>query len=106
MSSRKNPELLKVLVDNKESYFEFLKAKYPVFHNSNVFFRDVQYGIQKYFGKKEIKVTYQDAENLAIEYIKHLEKENIFVKVSSIGWKLNYPDFSAAIPFPKQAEQI
>lgn len=101
MHRKTNQELLNTLIENKEGYFEFLKAKYPVFHNSNIFFRDVQYGIQKYFGKKEIKVTYRDAEKVAVDFISHLEKEKVLTKVNSIGWKLNYPDFSAAIPFPK-----
>ncbi len=103
MNSKNNQELLSILTGNRQSFLEFLKAKYPVFHNSNIFFRDVQYGIQKYFEKKEIKVTYQQAEKLAVEFISHLEKENIIKKVNSIGWKLNLPEFSSAIPFPKES---
>lgn len=101
MSSKKNPDTLATLIDGKVSFLEFFKAKYPVFHNSNIFFRDFQYAIQKFLEKKEMKVTYQVAELIATEFGKYLEKEAVFTRVNNIGWKLNYPDFSASIPFPK-----
>jgi hypothetical protein len=101
MNRKTQPELLGMLAENKLSFFEFLKAKYPVFHNSNIFFRDLQYGIQRYFEKKEIKITYKEAEDIAGEFIKQLEKESVFTKVNNIGWRLNFPEFAAAIPFPR-----
>jgi hypothetical protein len=77
---------------------EFLKAKFPVFHNSNLFFRDFQYGIRSFFEKKDIFISYQDAETLANEMAKHFEENGIFIKVNHQGWKIHFPDFATAEP--------
>jgi len=91
----KNIELLK---SNESALLNFLKAKFPVFHNSNFFFRDLQYGIRSFLEKKEIFVSYQLAEKLAIEMAKHFEEKGIFVKVNNQGWKINLPEFVTAEP--------
>ncbi|MHB1686289.1 MAG: hypothetical protein ACYCVH_02810 [Ignavibacteriaceae bacterium] len=77
-------------------FLNFLKAKFPVFHNSNIFFRDIQYGVMKYLDKKGEKVSYPEAEVLAEDLTKHFEEQGIFVKVNDAGWKLNYPGFVTA----------
>lgn len=85
---------LSLLLNEKEIFLRYLKEKYPVFHNSNVFFRDFHYGIKRFFEKKGIDVNYSEAEKLAKSFGDSLEKDGIFIKVNSIGWKLNYPDFT------------
>ena len=89
---------LQLLKNNEMELLNYLKAKFPVFHNSNFFFRDFQYGIRSFLEKKEIKCSYQLAEKLAIEMAKHLEDENIFIKVNNQGWKVNYPEFATTKP--------
>ena len=91
----KNLEMLK---NDDLVLLEFLKAKFPVFHNSNFFFRDFQYGIRSFFEKKDIFISYQDAEKLANEMAKHFEGKGIFIKVNHQGWKINFPDFATAEP--------
>jgi hypothetical protein len=89
---------LELLKNNDEELLNYLKAKFPVFHNSNFFFRDFQYGIRSFLEKKDIKVSYQDAEKLAVEMAKHYEAQNLFVKVNHQGWKINKPEFVTAEP--------
>ena len=89
---------LQLLKYNHEELLNYLKAKFPVFHNSNFFFRDFQYGIRSFLEKKEIKCSYQLAEKLAIEMAKHFEDEKIFIKVNSQGWKVNHPEFATTEP--------
>lgn len=89
---------LEMLKKNDSVLLEFLKAKFPLFHNSNFFFRDLQYGIRSFFEKKEIKISYQDAEKLANEIAKHFEEKGIFIKVNHQGWKIHFPDFATAEP--------
>ena len=91
----KNLEMLK---NDDLVLLEFLKAKFPVFHNSNFFFRDFQYGIRSFFEKKDIFISYQDAEKLANEMAKHFEGKGTFIKVNHQGWKINFPDFATAEP--------
>jgi len=89
---------LQLLKNNDTELLNYLKAKFPVFHNSNFFFRDFQYGIRSFLEKKDIKVSYQAAEKLADEMAKHFEVQNLFIKVNHQGWKINLPEFVTAEP--------
>ena len=89
---------LKLLKSNEVELLNYLKAKFPVFHNSNFFFRDFQYGIRSFLDKKDIKVSYQDAEKLAEEIAKHYETQNLFIKVNHQAWKINKSEFATAEP--------
>ena len=79
-------------------FLNYLRAKFPLFHNSNFFFRDFQYGLKRFLEKKEIQVTYPEAEILARDLGKHFEQIGIFIPVNKLGWKLNYPDFVTTKP--------
>lgn len=87
-----------LIVSEKEQILSYLKARFPLFHNSNFFFRDLQYGIRSYFEKKGIVVKYPQAEKLAYEFAELLEKENIFLKINHQSWKVNFPDYVTAQP--------
>lgn len=89
---------LQLLKSNDEELLNYLKAKFPVFHNSNFFFRDLQYGIESFLEKKEIKVSYQTAEKLAEDMAKHYEEKKLFVKINPHTWKVNKPEFVTAEP--------
>jgi len=76
----------------------FLRAKYPLFHNSNFFFRDFHYGIKKYFEKKGIFLSYQKSEELTKELAMYFESHGIFIRTNALGWKINYPEFATQVP--------
>ncbi len=79
-------------------FLNFLRAKYPLFHNSNFFFRDFHYGIKRYFEKKEIFITYKKAEVIAKELAVYFESQGIFIRMNDLGWKINYPEFATQVP--------
>ncbi len=87
-----------IIENDYEVFLNFLKAKYPVFHNSNFFFRDLQFGIQKYLEKKGMDISNQDSEQLAHDVARFLENKGIFVPVNRLGWRINYPEFVTAAP--------
>jgi hypothetical protein len=89
---------LELLKNNNMELLNYLRAKFPVFHNSNFFFRDFQYGIRSFLEKKEIKASYQMAERLANDMAKYFETQNIFVKINHQGWKINFPEFATTKP--------
>jgi len=93
--SKNNSQVLNTLKNNDEILLKFLKAKFPVFHNSNIFFRDFQYGIRSFLEKKDIIVTYKESENLANDIAEHFTGKGIFHRVNNQGWKVNYPEFAA-----------
>jgi len=72
-----------------------LKAKFPLYHLSNFFFRDLHYGIIGFFEQRNLEIGYGDAELVAREVAQHFEKQNIFKKVNQQGWVLLYPEFAA-----------
>jgi len=96
--SKKLSTYIELLKNNESALLNFLKAKFPVFHNSNFFFRDLQYGIRSFFEKKDITVSYQDAEKLAANMAKYFEEKGVFVKVNYQAWKVNHRDFVTAAP--------
>ena len=78
---------------NSKEVLQFLKERYPLFHLSNVFFRDLHYGVREYLEKKGVKLGYSAGEGVARDFIKELEAERILVPVDSQTWTLHYPDF-------------
>ena len=79
-------------------FLQYLKARFPTFHNSNLFFRDFHYAIKNFLEIKDMKVNYADSEILAKEFSEFLENKGILVKVNELGWKLNYTDFTTVKP--------
>jgi hypothetical protein len=83
------------ITNNQVEFLNFLKSKFPLFHLSNIFFRDIHYGVMEFLEKKNIKASYAEAEQIAREISTHLEKQNILRKVNQQGWVLLYPEFTA-----------
>lgn len=70
-----------------------LKNRFMVFHQSNIFFRDIQYGIQAMLRDQGIKVSYVEAERLARQFVERMEQEKIFVRIDRQTWTLRYAEF-------------
>ncbi len=87
-----------LIKDDHLIFLNFLKTKFPVFHNSNFFYRDFHYGVRKFLESKDIKVTYPQAENIADQLAEFFENEKIFVRVNNQAWRVNYPEFVTAVP--------
>ncbi|MDP2303754.1 MAG: hypothetical protein Q8N03_15160 [Ignavibacteria bacterium] len=91
-------EKLNFLKTEKKMLLNFYKANYPVYHNSNLFFRDFQYSIKRFLEMRNYKTKYPEAESLAKELSLFLEGEGIFLKVNSLAWKLCFPEFQTGAP--------
>ena len=89
---------LDLLRKENDSLLTFLKAKFPMFHNSNFFFRDLQYGLRKFLEKKDMIISYPESEEMTKKLTEYLEQKEILVKISSSTWKLNYPEFVTQVP--------
>jgi len=98
MSKKDFSNHLGLIKQEEESLLGFLKAKYPMFHNSNFFYRDLQYGIRSFMEKKGIDISYAEAADLADEISKDYENKEIFVRMNKKGWKINYPEFTTTEP--------
>lgn len=83
-------DLLNDLTSNKSIFFKFMKEKYRLYLNSNIFFRDIQYAIKSYFEKKDIRIKYSQAEKVAYDFIHKLEDTGELKKMSDNAWKVNF----------------
>jgi len=82
------------ILTNQTEFLKFLKSKFRMIHNSNVFFRDFHYGIMEFLREHGIKKKYQSAELIAQDAGKAFEQNGIFKKIDYQTWMLNYPDFA------------
>ena len=98
-------EYLSELTANRTIFFSFMKEKYNVFYNSNIFFRDIQYAIKSYFEKKNKKINYSDAEKIAREFIVKMENDKQLIKMSNNAWKVNF-SFDSGVKEEKAAETV
>ena len=85
---------LQYLTSNHIEFFNYLKDRIPVYHKSNIFFRDVQYGIMGFFKNKKVRITYPQAEEVAGKFLEAMEKMELLRKLDKQSWVLEYPDFS------------
>ena len=84
---------LEYVLNNEKEVLLFLKSHYPMYHLSNFFFRDVQYGIQTMFERRGEKLSYIDSERIAQAFVEKLEKEKIFNRIDRQSWVVNYPEY-------------
>jgi hypothetical protein len=82
-----------------DQFLAYLQAQdYPVYHKSNFFFRDFQYGLWKFLTEHRTKVSYAEMENLAHEVIDEFEKQGLVRKINRQSFELNLPPFQTTFP--------
>jgi len=98
MTQKNISTLFNDLKNDNQIFLSYLKAKFPVFHNSIFFSRDFQYGLKSFLEKKGTNLTDNNLASLAKQFSEYYEAEGIFIKTSSQGWKINYPEFVTTKP--------
>jgi hypothetical protein len=89
---------IKAIKSNPTSFLEFLRAnRYPVYHKSNIFFRDFQYGLWRYLHENQSKVPYADMEKVTNDLITDWEWRGLLKRVNRQSFELNMPEF-ATVP--------
>jgi hypothetical protein len=92
---------LEYILNNADDFLKYLKSKFPLYHDSNVFLRDVHYGVMNYVEERlKRSLNYLDAERLTFEVTKEFEKKGVFKKVDDRTWLLKYPEFALPRPVP------
>ncbi len=98
MSKKNIDELFESLKNENQVFLNYLKAKFPLFHNSNFFSRDFQYGLIGFLEKKGIDINFNEAMELSKLLSDYYEKQGIFIKTSKQAWRVNYPEFATTKP--------
>ncbi len=85
-----------IFIEYPYELFSYMREiRKPVFHNSNIFLRDLQYAIQDYFEDKEGQtIRGERANEIALEVARAYERDGIFKRVNPQGYLLNYPELS------------
>jgi hypothetical protein len=94
-------DAVKAIVENQKDFLKYLKSKFPLYHLSNVFFRDFHYGVMNYLMIYGKKLKYNDGEAITRGVIAELEKADILKPIDHQSWLLNYPEFQ--LPKMKKA---
>jgi hypothetical protein len=82
-----------LVVENQKDFLKYLKSKFPLYHLSNIFFRDLHYGVMNYLMAYKKKLRYYDGEEVARAVATEFEKSGIFKRVDNQTWLLIYPEF-------------
>jgi hypothetical protein len=77
------------ILNNERDVLSYLKTRFPLFHESNIFFRDVQYGIQSMLREQGIRVSYTEAERLARDILERLERTSVLIRLDRQTWRVN-----------------
>jgi hypothetical protein len=85
---------VEAIVGNRTEFLNVLKAKFQLFHLSNIFFRDLQYGVMAYLQEHGTKMRNIDAERVARAVAEAFERQGIFKQVDHQSWVLVYPEFA------------
>jgi hypothetical protein len=94
---------LKDIIETPQQFLSFLKNRTALFHQSNVFFRDFQYGIMAYGESKARKIRYDNAEALAKDIVAVLEREGILKLIKPGSWMVDYPEFKKPSTKPESS---
>jgi hypothetical protein len=81
-----------IFIDYPYELFSFMREmRKPVFHNSNVFLRDVQYAIQEYFEYRDgVTIKNFEAESLARDVTRELERKGVLKRVNPQGFIVSW----------------
>lgn len=77
----------------QKQFLTFLKGRFNLFHQSNVFFRDIHYGVMAYLEMNNLRTSYTLAENLTRHVLVGLEKKGILLTIDRQTFVLMYPEF-------------
>lgn len=96
---------VQIITNSPIEFLNYLRTKFPVYHMSNVFFRDLMYGVTFYLAKRNVKVGFSQAEAITHEVIANFEKRNMLRRVNAQGWVVTYPEFTTPKVVPVTAQK-
>jgi len=84
---------VELITNHKPEFLKYLKSKFPLYHMSNIFFRDIHFGVLSYLQSQGKKVGYVEAEMIVRQVAAEYEKDGVFKKIDHQSWLLNYPEY-------------
>lgn len=87
---------------NQTEFLRYLKSRFTLIHLSNVFFRDIHYGVMDFLAGRGMKLTYTNGERVTRELGTTFEKAGILKTIDHQSWLLVYPEFA----LPRQEKVV
>jgi hypothetical protein len=91
-------KILDQIKNEEEIFLNYLRSKFPLFHKSNFFFRDLEYGVKSFLEKRDKKLSASDNLELTKSLAAYFEEKDYFRKVSDDTWMINMPQFVTTKP--------
>jgi hypothetical protein len=93
-----HPDITAVKTEPRR-FLDFLrKNRYAVYHRSNLFFRDFQYGLWRYLKENRTKISYAEMEKVAREVIDAWERQGTIRRIDHQSFELNMPEYVMVWP--------
>ena len=86
------------ITNHKIQFLNFFRSKFPTFHNSNVFYRDIRYAAKYFLISGGFRPSDTELEAVTNALIKMMVSDGVFKGVTDGIWTLNYPEFRTAKP--------
>ena len=81
------------ILSHSGEFLDFLRGRVPVFHLSNIFFRDIHYAIMAFAALHGLSLDYTRAEDAARQVIEKLEKDKVIVRIDQQTWVVHKEEF-------------
>ena len=96
------------ILTHSGDFLPFLRTRVPVFHLSNVFFRDIHYAVIAFAAEHRLRVGYTEAEEITHRLIERMEKDKLLQPIDRQTWSVHKEEFrkpstrpaAAAAPAP------
>jgi len=98
---------ISVVKSDPRRFLDFLKSnRYAVYHRSNIFFRDFQYGLWRFLKENQTKISYADMERLTADVVADWEEKGMLKRINRQSFELNMPEYSLAIPASQNGTSV
>ncbi len=94
-----------LIIARDREFLQFLRSRYHLFHASNVFFRDIHYGVMTYLKQQKLDHGYVESEAVTRDVIAHFERQGILKPLDDRTWVLFLEEFRAISKKPAPAPQ-
>ena len=81
------------ILSHSGELLQFLRGRVPVFHLSNVFFRDIHYAVMAFAAVRGLSLHYTQAEDVTRQLIDKLVKEKILTPIDQQTWTVHSTEF-------------
>ncbi len=83
-----------MILSNQKEFLKYLKSKFVLIHLSNIFFRDLHFGVMAYLRDHGVRVKYSVGDLVTREVAAGMEQSGILKKIDHQSWLLLYPEFA------------